>query len=207
MPFIKIFVVFVALGLSILIFAGSEGVVSLYLIFKLLCYLNFPPGLSNVIIPPSCCASILNFPLSLFFYISCCSSVTQLSSVFLFELPAAIITVIITLSLSMSAVSRASFNCRSSVSHLSESLPRTAYYFLFSFSSSWSMSEKHVWKSHWRLSPCRRLFQAESWVVSFKLMLILWSIDCPSILILFSDNILSCWCDQVFKLFSFCLIV
>ena len=41
---------------------------------------------------------------------------------------------------------------------------------------------KHVWKSHWRLSPCRRLFQAESWVVSFKLMLILWSIDRPSIL-------------------------
>ena len=36
---------------------------------------------------------------------------------------------------------------------------------------------KHVWKSHWRLSPCRCLFQAESWVVSFKLMLILWSID------------------------------
>ena len=180
MAFIELIVVFVALGLSILVFAGSEGVASLYLIFRLLCYLNFPPGLSNVIIPPSCCASILNFPLSLFFYISCCSSVTQLSSVFLFELPAAIITVISTLSLSMSAVSRASFNCRSSVSLLSsvvESLPRTAYYFLFSFSSSWSMSEKHVWKSHWRLSPCRRLFQAESWVVSFKLMLILWSID------------------------------
>ena len=137
MPFIELIVVFVALGLSILIFAGSEGVASL--IFRLLSYLNFPPGLSNVIIPPSCCASILNFPLSLFFYISCCSSVTQLSSVFLFELPAAIITVIITLSLSMSAVSRASFNCRSSVSLLSsvvESLPRTAYYFLFSFSSS-----------------------------------------------------------------------
>ena len=141
MAFIELIVVFVALGLSILIFAGSEGVVSLYLIFRLLCYLNFPPGLSNVIIPPSCCASILNFPLSLFFYISCCSSVTQLSSVFLFELPAAIITVIITLSLSMSAVSRETFNCRSSVSRLSESLPRTAYYFLFSFSSSWSMSE------------------------------------------------------------------
>ena len=86
---------------------------------------------------------------------------------------------------SMSAVSRASLNCRSSVSHLSsaaESLPKTAYYFLFSFSSSWSMSEKHVWKSHWRLSPCRRLFQAESWVVSFKWMLILGFIECPSIL-------------------------
>ena len=41
---------------------------------------------------------------------------------------------------------------------------------------------KHVWKSHWRLSPCRRLFQAESWVVSFKWMLILESIECPSIL-------------------------
>ena len=180
MPFIKLFVVFVALGLSILIFTASEGVASLYLSFRLLCYLNFPLRLSNVIIPPSCRASILNFPLSLFFYISCCSSVTQLSSVFLFELPAAIITVISTLSLSMSAVSRASFNCWLSVSLLSsvvESLPRTAYYFLFSFSSSWSMSEKHVWKSHWRLSPCRRLFQAESWVVSLKLMLILWSID------------------------------
>ena len=144
MPFIKLFVVFVALGLSILIFADSEGVASLYSIFRLLCYLNFPLRLSNVIIPPSCRASILNFPLRLFFYISCCSSVTQLSSVFLFELPAAIITVIITLSLSMSAVSRASFNCRSSVSLLSsvvESIPRTAYYFLFSFSSSRSMSE------------------------------------------------------------------
>ena len=139
MAFIELIVVFVALGLSILVFAGSEGVASLYLIFRLLCYLNFPLRLSNVIIPPSCRASILNFPLRLFFYISCCSSVTQLSSVFLFELPAAIITVIITLSLSMSAVSRASFNSRSSVSHLS--LPWTAYYFLFSFSSSWSMSE------------------------------------------------------------------
>ena len=96
MPFIKLFVVFVALGLSILIFTASEGVASLYLSFRLLCYLNFPPGLPNVIIPYSSCASILNFPLSLFFYISCCSSVTQLSSVFLFELPAAIITVIIT---------------------------------------------------------------------------------------------------------------
>ena len=62
MAFIELIVVFVALGLSILIFAGSEGVASLYLIFRLLCYLNFPPGLSNVIIPPSCCASILNFP-------------------------------------------------------------------------------------------------------------------------------------------------
>ena len=137
MAFIELIVVFVALGLSILIFAGSEGVASLYFIFRLLSHLNFPPGLSNVIIPPSCCASILNFPLSLFFYISCCSCVTQLSSVFLFELPAAIITVISTLILSKSAVSQASFNCRSSVSLLSsvvESLPRTAYYFLFSFS-------------------------------------------------------------------------
>ena len=139
MPFIKLFVVFVALGLSILIFTDNKGVTSLYLSFRFLFYLNFPLRLSNVIIPPSCRASILNFPLRLFFYISCCSSVTQLSSVFLFELPAAIITVIITLSLSMSAVSRASLNCRSSVSHFfsaAESLPRTAYYFLFSFFSS-----------------------------------------------------------------------
>ena len=139
MAFVELIVVFVAIGLSILIFADSVNVVHLYLIFKFFCFLNLPPRFSNVIIPPSCCASILNFPLSLFFYISCCSSVTQLSSVFLFELPAAIITVIITLSLSMSAVSRASLNCRSSVSHFSsavESLPRTAYYFLFSFSSS-----------------------------------------------------------------------
>ena len=31
-----------------------------------------------------------------------------------------------------------------------------------------------------------------------------WLIE---LLILFSDNIFSCWCDQVFKLFSFRLIV
>ena len=43
MALIELIVVFVALGLSILIFAGSEGVVSLYLMFRLLCYLKFPP--------------------------------------------------------------------------------------------------------------------------------------------------------------------
>ena len=143
MPFIKLFVVFVALGLSILIFADSEGVASLYSIFRLLCYLNFPLRLSNVIIPPSCRASILNFPLRLFCCVSCCPSITQLSSVFLFEKFSSIITVIITLSLSMSAVSLASF----SVSHfisVSEFLPKTACYFLFSFLSSWNMSENHI---------------------------------------------------------------
>ena len=149
MAFIELIVVFVALGLSILIFAGSEGVVSLYLIFILLCYLNLPPGLSNVIIPPSCCASILNFPLSLFFRFSCCSSVTQLSSVFSFELPATVITVISTLILLKTAVSRVSFNCRLNVSLLSSvDDQRTAYFFLFSFCStrgmSESMSENHI---------------------------------------------------------------
>ena len=131
MPFIQLFVVFVASGLSILILLIVRVFVPYLwsLRFLSFTYVNFPIGLLNVIIPPSLFMSAvgrasiyLNFPL-------------RLSNV------------IIPPSLLMSAVGRASLSCRSSVAHpssVAESLPRTAYYFLFSFFSSLIMSENHL---------------------------------------------------------------
>ena len=128
---LKLFFVFVALGLSILILLIIMVLDPYLWRLRFLVYvnLNFPLRLSNVIIPPSLFMSAvgrayiyLNFPL-------------RLSNV------------IIPPSLLMSAVARASLSCRSSVAHpssVAESLPRTAYYFLFSFFSSLIMSENHL---------------------------------------------------------------
>ena len=117
-PFIELFVVFVASGLSILVLLIIRVFVPYFGSLKFLSftYLNFPLRLSNVIIPPSLFMSAvgrayiyLNFPL-------------RLSNV------------IIPPSLLMSAVARASLSCRSSVAHpssVAESLPRTALYMNF----------------------------------------------------------------------------
>ena len=116
------------------------------------------------------------FPAQFIFRFSCCSSVTQLSSVFSFELPATVITVISALILLKTAVSRVSFNCRLNV-FIFCGRSKNSLLFPFQFLQYARHVWKHVWKSYWRLSPCRRLFQAESRVVSLKLMLILWSDD------------------------------
>ena len=133
MPFIKLFVVFVTSGLSIQILLIIRVFVPYfwYLWFLSFIYLNFPLRLSNVIIPPS-----------LFM-----SAVGRASVYLNLNFPLRLSNVIIPPSLLMSAVARASLSCRSSVAHpssVAESLPRAAYYFLFSFFSSLIMSENHL---------------------------------------------------------------
>ena len=134
--------VFVTLGLSILVFTTCMNITSLiFVIFKF----KFPAQLYQTSLFLQ--AVVRLFWISRldynrhYFNFSCCSSVAQLSSVFLFEFPAGILTVIITLNLSMSAVSLVSFNVSNFFS-VSEFLPKTACYFLF---SCWrSMSENHI---------------------------------------------------------------
>ena len=139
MPFIKLFVVFVALGLSILIFTNHEGVTTLSFEVEILVLFKFPAKIVEHHYSSKLPCVYFEFPAQVITVIISISAVARASpscrASFLFEFPVEIITVIITLSLSMSAVSLASF----SVSHfisVSEFLPKTACYFLFSFLSS-----------------------------------------------------------------------
>ena len=166
-----------ALGLSILIFTDNKHYI---LSFRFLFLFEFPAKIVERHYPSK--LSCVYFWISRsdyncrYFKFSCCSSVTQLSSVFSFELPATVITVISALILLKTAVSRVSFNCRLKV-FIFCGRSKNSLLFPFQFLQYARHVWKHVWKSYWRLSPCRRLFQAESRVVSLKLMLILWSDD------------------------------
>ena len=126
MPFIKLFVVFVASGLTILISLIVRVFIQYLWGLKFLssAYLNFPLRLSNVIIPTSMLMSAvghasinLNFPLRLSNVIIPPSlsaagraSLSCRSSVYLFEFPAQIIE---------RHYSSKFVSCRSSVAQLS----------------------------------------------------------------------------------------
>ena len=112
--------------------------------------------MSAVLFSCRSCVYIFEFPAQIirhysskFVNVSCQSSVAQLSVKRLYlNFPLRLLSVIIPQSLLMSAVGQASLSCRSSVAHpssVAESLPRTAFHFLFSFFSSFIiMSENHL---------------------------------------------------------------